>query len=265
MPTTPISGSVTPVRQSGTGTPVVQSPLDLNQHMTFIKQVTKSPGEGFMYHGRSMYKSHQVQVDFTIKVLCFFCKVCKSMEGEEKGRRKGREEKEGERKEKGNEGEGNGRRKEGKGKEKEKEEGMEKGKEKEKGKGRRKGRRKEGKGRRREGERKGRRKGKFPPLLIPTKPQLTFNLVLMLFIFLKVAEPVERNEPDQRNEPEIIYEAPLNDQPHTTFNYFQPFTQPSENTNQNIFQVKTCNSIKTNIYQKNQNNLANILTVLFII
>jgi hypothetical protein len=60
VPTTPTtSGHVTPVNQSASGTPVnpstARSPLDFNKHLQYIRQATQSPGQGFMYTGRSMY------------------------------------------------------------------------------------------------------------------------------------------------------------------------------------------------------------------
>ena len=66
------------VTQSSRGTPVntSRSPLDFNRHMQYIRQVSKSPGEGFTYTGRSMYgKNDNSQVKYiisTVFVICHF-------------------------------------------------------------------------------------------------------------------------------------------------------------------------------------------------
>ena len=74
-PTTPTaSGHVTPINQSASGTPVnlsaARSPLDFEKHMQYMRQVNESPGQGFMYTGRSMYANNG-QVKCTLEKEVF--------------------------------------------------------------------------------------------------------------------------------------------------------------------------------------------------
>lgn len=60
------TGHVTPLRQSAAGTPVrvssARSPMDFNKHREYLRKATQSPGEGFMYTGRCMFRNKNNQV-----------------------------------------------------------------------------------------------------------------------------------------------------------------------------------------------------------